>query len=383
VIVGIAEADLVDGRLSPSTNVLGHQAAVGVRALEDAGLSLADVDGLFVAGTWGVPGPGAMPTLAMSEYLGINPRYSGSTNIGGASFEAHIAHAAMAIEFGLCDVALITFGSMQRSDRSRSGVRRVPALSAQYESPYGLLMPVGAYALAAQRYIYQYGATPDDLAGVASASREWAAMNPQALLRDPLTAEQIEESPLVSDPLRKLDCCLVTDGAGAVVMASADRLDSSRRGRAVYLRGYGESQTHFGVSQMPDLTAPPAVQSGRRAMQMAGVSHDDIDVVEIYDSFTITVLLTLEALGFCGAGEAVDLVREKAIAPGGRFPLNTNGGGLSHAHPGMYGAFLAIEAVRQLRGEAGDRQVGDASVALVHGTGGFLSSGATCILTSA
>lgn len=382
VIVGVAAADLTDGRIPGATNVVAEQARVGIDALADAGIPLSAVDGLFVAGTWGLPGPGMMPTLSVSEYLGINPRFSGSTNIGGASFEAHVAHAAMAISQGLCDVVLITYASLQRTNRSRNLGRRAAELALQYESPYGLLMPVGAYALAAQRYLHQYGATTDDLAAVAAGSREWAALNPQALLRMPLTRDDIEANALVSDPLRRLDCCLVTDGAGAVVMTSSERMTGPRRSAPVYLRGYGEGQTHSVISQMPDLTVTPAVQSGAQAFSEAGISHDDVDVVELYDSFTITVLLTLESLGFCGAGEAPRLVSDRSLAPGGRWPTNTSGGGLSCLHPGMFGIFLIIEAVHQLRGHAGARQVEGASVALVHGTGGVLSSASTCILAT-
>jgi acetyl-CoA acetyltransferase len=230
------------------------------------------------------------------------------------------------------------------------------------------------------RHMHDYGTTSEQLAEIAVATRKWAQMNPDAMMRDPLTVDDVLSSKMISDPLHLLDSCLVTDGAGAIVMTSAERARSLKK-PAVHVRGYAESHTHWTIGSMPDLTLTTAADTGPRAMAMAGVKHDDIDVAEIYDSFTITVLLTLEALGFCKRGEGGEFVSGQRTAPGGAFPMNTNGGGLSYAHPGMYGIFLLIEAVRQLRGECGERQVPDARVALVNGTGGTLSSTATCVLT--
>jgi acetyl-CoA acetyltransferase len=380
VIVGVADAPLENGMIKGGGNPLSIQARAAKAALDEAGLSMDEVDGLLTAGAWGVPGPGSLPTITLSEYLGIRPRFVDGTNIGGSAFEAHVAHAAMAIETGYCDVALITYGSTQRSERSRTLGGRAPMLTMQYETPYGMLTPIGGYALAAMRHMHDYGTTSEQLAEIAVATRKWAQMNPDAMMRDPLTVDDVLSSKMISDPLHLLDSCLVTDGAGAIVMTSAERARSLKK-PAVHVRGYAESHTHWTIGSMPDLTLTTAADTGPRAMAMAGVKHDDIDVAEIYDSFTITVLLTLEALGFCKRGEGGEFVSGQRTAPGGAFPMNTNGGGLSYAHPGMYGIFLLIEAVRQLRGECGERQVPDARVALVNGTGGTLSSTATCVLT--
>jgi len=370
-IVGVAESDI--GR-TPHLTVLSQQALAARAALAEAGLTRDTVDAVFTAGEWSWA-----PAMTLAEYVGIQPRYTDSTNIGGSSFEAHAGHAAAAIEAGLIDVALITYGSTQRTGRSRDTAR--PAeLTAQFELPYGLPMPVGAYALAARRHMHQYGTTGEDLAQVAVAARQWARLNPRALLRDPITTGDVLDSPMICDPLHKLDCCLVTDGGGAVVIAAEDRWPDVATEPVVIL-GHGETHTHASIPSMPDLTVTGAAQSGPAALKMAGATVDDIDVAEIYDSFTITVLLTLESLGFCPPGEAKDFVAGGRTAPGGEFPMNTNGGGLACTHPGMYGIFLLIEAVRQLRGDfAWARQVPDAELALVHGTGGVLSSAATVIL---
>lgn len=381
VIVGVADVNLTDGRAPEGSSVLGLQATAARAALADAGLTLDAVDGLFTTAGWGIPGVGLMAPTTVAEYLGVRPRIFDSTSVGGASFEAHAAHAALAIEQRYCDVALITFSSMQRTTRSRSMGGRPGEFALQYEVPYGLLNPVGAYALAAARYMYEYRATSEELAMVAVATREWARLNPHATKRDPLTVEEVLSSPLVSDPLHVLDCCLVTDGAGAVVITSAEHAAAAASGKKpVSILGYGEASTHNVISQMPDLTWTAAADSGQRALEQAGLSLAEIDVAEVYDSFTITVLLTLEALGFCKRGEAASFVASGATAPNGELPLNTNGGGLSCLHPGMYGIFLLIEATRQLRGECGDRQVPGARTALVNGTGGTLSNTATCIL---
>jgi acetyl-CoA acetyltransferase len=240
-------------------------------------------------------------------------------------------------------------------------------------------MPVGAYAMAATRHMHQYGTTAEQLAEVAVATRAWAALNPKAYYRDPITITDVLASPMISSPLHLLDCCLVTDGGGAVVVTS-EAVAASTRSRPVWVLGHGESHTHLTIANMPDLTVTPAALSGPRALAMAGVTHSDLDVVELYDSFTITVIETLESLGFCAPGEGGPFVSGQRTAPGGDFPLNTNGGGLSYCHPGMYGIFLLIEATRQLRGERGEAQVPGARLALVNGTGGVLSSCATVVL---
>lgn len=381
VILGVAEHPLRGGCLEPAGTPLSAQARVGTEALVDAGLEWEDVDGLLSTGMWGIPGPGQLPTLTLAEYLGIRPRFSDSSNIGGSTFESYIASAVRAIERGDCDVALITYGSTQRSDRSRTLTGRAPVLTMQFESPFGLPTPIGGYALAAMRHMHDFGTTSDQLAEIAVSARAWAALNPSATRRDPISIDDVLTSAMISDPLHVLDSCLVTDGAGAVVITTEEHARALGRS-GVYVRGYGEAQTHWTIAAMPDLTVSPAAESGRRALDMAGIGIGDIDVVEIYDSFTITVLLTLEGLGFCKPGEGGDFVSRQRTAPGGEFPMNTNGGGLSHSHPGMYGIFLLVEAVRQLRGECGSRQIRGATTALVNGTGGTLSSASTCILSA-
>jgi len=382
VIVGVGDVPLADGKVVGGGSVLQVQARAAKAALDDAGIAMRDVDGLLVAGLWGVPGPGQLPTVTLGEYLGIHPRFADSTNIGGSAFEAHVAHAAMAIERGYCDVALIVYGSTQRSERSRTLGGRPPTLTMQFENVWGVPQPVGGYAMAARRHMHEHGTTQEQLAEIAVAARKWAALNPHATRREPLSIDDVMASTPISDPLKLLDCCLVTDGAGAVVMTSADNA-KAHGARATHVRGFGEAHTHWSISAMPDLARLTAAEmSGKTAFDMAGISQDAIDLVECYDSFTITVLMTLEALGFCKRGEGGRFVSNQRTAPGGEFPMNTNGGGLSYCHPGMYGIFLLVEAVRQLRGEAGDRQVAGVETALVHGTGGTLSSGATVILAN-
>jgi acetyl-CoA acetyltransferase len=371
-IVGVAESDL--GR-TPDKTVLQLQHQAARAALDEAGLGFKDVEALFCAGNWAWS-----PNLMLAEYLSIQPKYSDTTNIGGSSFEAHIGHAVAGIEAGLFEVALIVYGSTQRSDKSRGRVAPFFKLTDQFEGPFGLPTPVGAYALAATRHMAEYGTTGEQLAEVAVATRKWAALNEKAFMRDPITIEDVLNSRWVAEPLHLLDCCLVTDGGGAVVITSASRARQTRKA-PVWVLGHGEAHTHNSITNMPDLAVHrAAIASGRDAFAMAGLTPAEMDVVEIYDSFTITVLLTLEALGFCGQGEGGSFVSGQRTAPGGPFPLNTNGGGLSYTHPGMYGIFLLIEATRQLRGECGERQVPEARLAVAHGTGGVLSSAATVIL---
>jgi acetyl-CoA acetyltransferase len=373
VIVGVAESDL--GIVGPDRTELSLQAQAARRALADAGLTLADVDGLATASV-----EMNAPVLRAAEYLGVRPSYLDSTNVGGASFVSHVGHAALAIEAGQCEVVLITYGSTQRSQRSRVyGQAGAVRYEEQYEQIWGLPMPVGAYALAASRHLALYGTRAEQLAEVAVAARQWAALNPAAFSRDPLSIDDVLASPMVCSPLHVRDCCLVTDGGGAIVMTSAERA-ASLPGRPVEVLGFGEASTHYRIMSMPDLSSIPAAVSAPAALGRAGLSVSDIDVFELYDSFTITVLLTLEAIGLCGTGESGPFVAGGRLAPGGDVAVNTSGGGLSYCHPGMFGIFTVIEAVRQLRGECGDRQVTGAQTALAHGTGGTLSSGATVVL---
>ncbi len=343
-------------------------------ALADAGLRLDQVDGLLTGTAMHF-----MPTLSVAEYLGIRPRFLDGTMIGGSSFVEHLIPAALALEAGLCEVALICYGSNQRTASGRlvSGSEPQP-----YEQPYEPRHPITGYALAAARHMHQYGTTRRQMAEVALAARRWAELNPEAFARQPTSIEEILAARMVNDPLSVRDCCLVTDGAGAVVMVRADRAHDFPKPPA-YLLGAAAATWHRQISAMPDLTVTAAAESGPRAFAMAEVAPADIDVVQLYDAFTINTILFLEDLGFCRKGEGGAFVEDGAIAPGGRLPVNTNGGGLSCCHPGMYGLFPLIEAVRQLRGEAGERQIAETELALVHGNGGQLSSQVTAILGTA
>jgi acetyl-CoA acetyltransferase len=337
-------------------------------ALQDAGLQLKDVDGLFTANMVNI-----LPTLVVGEYLGIRPAVAVGTNTGGNSFVDHVLWAALALQAGLCNVALICYGSNARTGKS------APPDQPPYETSYNPREPISSYALAAARHMHQYGTTREHLAAVAVSARQWAQKNPLAFAREPLTLENVLASRMICDPLSVLDCCLVTDGAGAIIMTRADRAKDAPR-PPVYLLGCASAQTHRQISQMPDLTVTAAAQSGPRAFAMARMTPRDVDVLQLYDAFTINVLLFLEDLGFSKKGDSGPLVASGAIAPGGNLPVNTNGGGLSCVHPGMYGIFTLIEAIQQLRGECGDRQVKDANVALAHGNGGLLSAQTTAIL---
>ncbi len=369
VIGGVAESDLGAVALGTRPEDLMGQAAVA--ALRECGLGLGDVDGLFAAAS-----QLNMPTLSAGEYLGIRPRYSDATQMGGSSFVAHLNHAAGAIEAGLCEVALIVYGSTQRLvGRAGASVQELDP----YEAPYEPLNPVTSYALAASRHMHEFGTTPEQLAEVAVSARRWARLNPKGWSREALTIQDVLAAPRVSDPLGVRDCCLVTDGGAAAVVVSAERA-ASLATPPVTLLGAAEAHSHRHVSQMPDLVRTAAAESGPRAFAQAGLTPAEVDLLMLYDAFTITPILFLEDLGFCAKGEGGAFVAGGRTAPGGPVPMNTNGGGLSYCHPGMYGLLLVVEAVRQLRGEAGERQVAGAEVALVHGNGGVLSSQCTALL---
>jgi len=367
-VVGVAESDL--GQVAPDTTPLDLMAQGTFRALEDCGLKLADIDGVFCAATQVRMGP-----MALSEYLGIKPKVFDGTQIGGSSFMCHVAHAQAAIELGLCEVALIAYGSTQRSvSRAAASPREINP----YESPYRPFMPPSAYAMAASRHMHQYGTTREQLAEVAVAARKWALLNPKAWEKEPLTIEQVLNARMVSYPFTVRDCCLVLDGGGAMILTSAARAKSLKK-KPVYVLGTGEALSHASISSMPDLTVTAAAASGPKAFAMAGLKPVDVDMVSLYDAFTITPIFFLEDLRFCPKGEGGRFVSNGAIAPGGKLPVNTSGGGLSYCHPGMYGLLVMIEAVRQVRGECDKRQVKDCEVALAHGNGGVLSSQCTVI----
>lgn len=371
-VAGVAESDL--GRVADHTTPTDLMAQASARALKDAGLSLKDVDGLFCTAS-----QLRMAPLALAEYLGISPIYFDGTNIGGSSFMSHLAHAHAAIEAGLCSVALIAYGSTQRSvSRAAASPREYNP----YETPYRPILPTSAYAMAAARHMHNYGTTREQLAAVAVAARQWAMLNPLAWDRDPLTIADVLSSRMISAPLTIRDCCLITDGGGALVLVSAERARDMGT-PPVYVLGHGEALGHASISSMPDLTVTAAARSGPAAFAMAGVGPADVDVAILYDAFTITPILFLEDLGFCPKGEGGRFVSDGRIAPGGGFALNTNGGGLSYCHPGMYGLLGMIEAVRQLRGGLGERQKPGARIALSHGNGGVLSSQCTVVFGNA
>jgi acetyl-CoA acetyltransferase len=371
-IAGVAETPL--GEVWDHSE-LSMAAVAAHEALAEAGMTFADVDALFTNYM------GEEGTVQLGEYLGIMPHYADSTDLGGAAFEAFVHHAVAAIHAGRCEVALIAYASRQRTRRSRKMTREsdTSSLGAQFELSYGLPGPLGHYAMIAARHMYQYGTTSAQLAEIAVAARAWAAMNPKAWSRDPITVEDVVSSRLICDPLHRLDVCLVTDGGGAAVVTTAERARDAAK-RAARVLGVGESQTHWSIAQMPDLTVTAGAVSGRDAFGMAGIKPSDVDVLEPYDSFTITVLLALEDLGFCAKGEGGAFVEGGRLAPGGALPALTSGGGLSYNHPGAFGLLLLVEAVRQLRGEAGDRQVPGAGIAVAHGVGGLMSTASTVVL---
>jgi acetyl-CoA acetyltransferase len=370
-VVGVGHGGMGE---APGQTALEILAEAVRAALDDAGLSLSDVDGLFTGSS-----SHFMPTLTVAEYLGIEPRFSDGSMIGGSSFVAHTLNATLALNAGLCDVALICYGSNQRT----AGGRLVSMSEPQpHEAVYGPRYPISSYALAAARHMHEYGTTREQLAEVALAARGWAQLNPEAFARGPLSREEVLASRPISDPLTKLDCCLVTDGGAAVVMTRAERAKDAPR-PPVYFLGGGLAHFHRQITQMPDLTVSAASASGPRAFEMAGLTPGEVDVAELYDAFTINTILFLEDLGFCPKGEGGRFVEDGGIAPGGRLPVNTNGGGLSCVHPGMYGLFTVVEAVRQLRGDCGERQVEGAEIALAHGNGGVLSSQVTSLFGTA
>ncbi len=367
-IAGIGAAGLGE---APGWSATELMAQAAVTAVADAGLALRDIDGLFAATS-----THAFPTLTVAEHLGLRPRFFDGTNVGGASFEMHLLQAALALEAGLCDAALICYGSNQRTAGGRLVSMAEPAW---HETPYRPRHPITAYALAAGRHMHQYGTTRENLADVAVAARAWANLNPDAFARGPLSRDDVLGARMVSDPLTARDCCLVTDGGGACVMVRADRARDLPH-RPAYLLGAAGAQWHRSIASMPDLTVTAASDSGPRAMAMAGMAQADVDLLMLYDAFTINTILFLEDLGWCPKGEGGRFVGDGRIAPGGSLAVNTNGGGLSCVHPGMYGMFLIIEAVTQLRGHAGARQLPRCDVALCHGNGGTLASQVTAIL---
>jgi acetyl-CoA acetyltransferase len=373
-IVGVADEVSPSGVIDVPLREL--EARVITAALSDAGLSLNDVDGLCTC-----TGGTLMHSVELAEYLGIAPRFTDATQTGGASYGLYVEHAAAAIAAGLAETVVIVYASTPRASRKRGekglGVFATPE-RLEWETPFGVMLPISAYALAANRHMATYGTTAEQLARIAVDTRSWASRNPRAHLRDPITVDDVLGSGYLAEPVHKLECCLVTDGAAAIVVTSAER--ARHLDRPVYVLGAASAASHAMITQMPDLTLTPGAVSGPAAFAAAGLTPADIDVVQLYDSFTITVLLALEDLGFCAKGEGGSFVGDGVLAPGGALPGQTTGGGLAYTHPGAFGAFLLVEAARQVRGECGERQVPGAQTALAHGTGGVLSATSTVIL---
>ena len=379
VIVGVGWSEYP---VVPEFDGLQHHTLATRRALEDCGLEKSAIDGYMTPGT----GFASVDDAAnMAEYLAIRHRWIDGTMVGGSTFEFYVQHAASAIRDGMCDVVLVTYGSDLLSRMGRmlgtstfsGGASRVKGPTG-FESSWGNVL-AGAYAMAARRHMYEYGTKPEQLAEIAVGVREYAGLNPKAQYRDPITVEDVLSSRMIADPLHKLDCCVISDGGGAFIMTTAERARDLRK-PPVYVLGAAGAQTHWTISQMPDFTTTSAAQCAPEAFGQAGVRPEDVDTIQIYDSFTITVLLLLEDMGFCQKGEGGAFVETGALRRGGKHPMNTDGGGLSACHPGMRGIFLINEAVRQLRGEGGESQVPDCELAVACGSGGMLSCMGTVVL---
>ena len=367
-IVGVAESDEI-GDL-PNSSALELQTQAARNALADAGLQKRDVDGLITQTG------GRMPAINFAEYMGLEPRWVDETFIGGASNVSHIDIAAAAIAAGICTTILVAYGATPRQGEY---VSLTPEYADDFERPFGTCFPIGAYALAARRHMYQFGTKRSQFAKLVVESRRWAALNPRAMRRNAITVEDVLSAPAVVEPIHRLDSCLVTDAGGAFVMTTFDRARHLRKKPVAFL-GAGHSFTHRSIAQKRDVTTSGAVFSAPRALQRSGLSLNEIDVFEVYDAFSSQLLIVLEDIGLCKKGEGGAFVDETDFGPDGDIALNTSGGGLSYLHPGQFGMFLVIEAVRQLRGECGERQVRDAKHALVHGNGGVFFSEVTAIL---
>jgi acetyl-CoA acetyltransferase len=384
VIVGIGQGEWP---VAPELDGVQQHSLAAQRAVRDAGIAWSDLDGYMGAGGGG--GSMVDDAVTMAEYLRIRHTYLDGTMVGGSSFEFFLSRGKAAIEAGLCDTILCTYGSNQLSRMGRTlGSKAFFAPGARvdgpgrWEAPYGNVL-IGSYAMAARRHMHEYGTTSEQLARIAVDTRYHATLdaNPKAMYRSPIDVDDVVASKLIADPLHKLDCCAITDGGGAFVMTTAERardLDVT----PVYVCAAEGTSTHWNISQMPDFTEIGAATAGPRALAKAGLTHADIDCLQIYDSFTITVLLALEGLGFCAKGEGGAFVETGALRLGGSLPLNTDGGGLSSCHPGMRGIYLILEGVRQLRGHGGSAQVPGARTAMQCGSGGWLSAIGVSILST-
>jgi acetyl-CoA acetyltransferase len=371
-IVGAAETTEL-GKVPGMAQIQLH-ADAAINAMADAGLKPADIDGVACAGE--------SPT-ATAHLLGITPNWVDGTAVGGCSFMLHVRHAAAAINDGLCDTVLITHGESGRSQIGRApwGGAAGATLPGQFEAPYGLMGPPTMFTLPVLRYLKDTGTTLEQLANVAVIQRQWASMNPRASFRDPITLDDVLNARMIAYPFTKLMCCLVTDGGGALILTRAERAKDFPA-PPVYVIGTGESVETPMISQMEDLTSSRAFRiSGARAFAEAGISHADVDHLMIYDAFAHLPLYGLEDLGFCARGEAGGFIEDGHTAPGGKLPTNTNGGGLSYMHSGMYGMYALQESVRQMRGTA-PAQIEGAAISVCHGVGGMFGAAGTIIMSN-
>ena len=378
-IVAAEEAFLAPG--VPRT-ALNFRVEAVRRVCQRAGIPISAIDGVAVSVSADLR-PGQMPALELANELGLSPSFIDSTLAGGVSPVIQVARAARALNDGACTVAVVAYGSVQASTRLRrkDGWRASSGILAdEMLVSTGWRNPISAHALIAARHMHDYGTTAEDLATVAVSQRMWAAMNPAAHRREQLTVQEVLDSPIVSWPLHVLDCCLITDGGGAVLMCRREDVDSSLS-PPISILGFDELHTHQSLLTAASLTVSGAARTGARAMERAGLATSDIDVVQLYDAFTDMPIILLEDLGFCAKGDGGKVFRSGRTQPGGDLPVNTQGGGLSHCHPGMYGIYLVIEAVSQLQGRAGPRQQGDVAHVLCHGVGGgAFGSHATLVL---
>jgi acetyl-CoA C-acetyltransferase len=357
-------------REAPAKSTAQLHAEVAAGALDDAGLEKRAVDGYLTAGE-----PDAdLPSLSMADYLGLHPSFSDTTDYGGSSYVAHVGHAASAIRDGKCELCLVTLAGRPRSagQATGAGAREVRTVQDSFERVYGVTNLTG-YAMAARRHAHEHGTTPGQLAEIRAAASHHAQYNEHAMYREPVSVADVLDSPVVADPLHLLDCCVISDGGGALLVASEDVASTLEPSRNVELLGHGEAVGHHDAGRI-DLTRTAAVDSGARAFAEAGLGPEDVDYASIYDSFTITVLEALEDLGFCAKGEGGAFVEDGALRADGRLPFNTDGGGLCSNHPDRGGMTKVIEAVRQLRGETSPEVQVDADVALAHGTGGSIGT---------
>ena len=370
-IVGAAETTEL-GKIPDLSQIQLH-ADAALNTLADAGLQAKDIDGVATAGE---------SPIAIAHYLGIAPRWVDGSSVGGCSFMLHVRHAAAAIEAGYADTILITHGESGRSGVGRGGGGGGRAsLPAQFEGPYGGMGPTTMFTIGVLRYMKQYGMTHEQLAMVAVVQREWAGMNPRASFRDPITVEDVMNSRMIAYPFHLFECCLVTDGGGALIMTKAERAKDFPN-KPVYILGSGESVESPMVSQMKDLTSSQAFRiAGGEALRSAGISHGDVDHLMVYDAFAHLPIWGLEDLGFCERGEAASFIEDGNTRPGGKLPLNTNGGGLSYMHSGMYGMYALQESVRQMRGTA-PAQVPDAEISVCLGVGGMFAASGCIVMTN-